>query len=82
VTFGAAATDGGTGATTIASNASVTFPTATGSGFGTVTHIALMTSDVEGAGEVLFYGALATSKTVGLDDTFSIASGALTVSLA
>jgi hypothetical protein len=82
VTFAAAATNEGTGATTIASNASVTFPTATGAGFGTVTHIALMDSDVEGSGNVTFYGALATSKSVGVDDTFSIASGALTVSLA
>lgn len=76
VTF--AASSGGT----IASNATVTFPTATGSGFGTVTHLALMDSDVEGSGNVLFYGALATAKTVGVDDTFSIASGSLTVSLA
>lgn len=76
VTFGAASSG------TIASNATVTFPTATGSGFGTVTHIALMDSDVEGSGNVLFWGALATSKAVGVDDTFSIASGSLTVSLA
>lgn len=76
VTFGAASSG------TIASNATVTFPTATGSGFGVVTHLALMDGDTEGAGNVLYYGALATSKTVGVDDTFSIASGSLTVTLA
>lgn len=76
VTF--AASSGGT----IASNATVTFPTATGSGFGTVTHLALMDGDTVGSDNVLFYGELATSKTVGVDDTFSIASGSLTVTLA
>jgi hypothetical protein len=76
VTFGASSSG------TIASNATVTFPTATGSGFGTVTHIALMDGDTEGSGNVLFWGALAASKAVGVDDTFSIASGSLTVALA
>ena len=65
-----------------ASSATVTFPTATGSGFGTVTHLAIMSSDVEGAGTVYFYGALTASKTVSASDTFQITSGSLTVTLA
>lgn len=63
----------------------ITFPTATAN-YGTVTHVAVMdadsTSDSAGAGNVLFYGALDTSKTIESGDTFQITTGNLTVSLA
>ena len=75
VTFAAAS--GGSSAT----NATVTFPAATAT-FGTVTHIAVMDSDVEGSGNVLFYGAVTTSKTIDTGDTFQVTSGNLTISLA
>lgn len=75
VTFAAASS--GSSAT----NATVTFPTATAN-FGTITHVAVMDGDTEGAGNVLFYGAVTTSKTIETGDTFQVSSGNLTVSLA
>lgn len=75
VTFAAASS--GSSAT----NATVTFPTATAS-FGTITHVAVMDGDTEGAGNVLFWGAVTTSKTIDTGDTFQVSSGNLTISLA
>lgn len=74
VTFSAAS--GGTSA----SSATVTFPAATAS-WGTITHIAVCDSATAGAGNQLFYGAVTTSKTIDVGDTFQITSGNLTVSL-
>lgn len=65
---------------TASTNATVTFPTATAN-WGTITHVAVVDSDVEGSGNVLFYGAVTTSKTIETGDTFQISSGNLTVSL-
>jgi hypothetical protein len=64
-----------------ASNATVTFPTATAN-WGTITHVAIMDNDTEGGGNVLFWGAVTTSKTIETGDTFQVTSGNLTVSLA
>ena len=75
VTFAAASS--GTSAT----NATVTFPAATAS-FGTITCIAVMDSDVEGSGNVLFYGEVTTPKAIDSGDTFQVSSGNLTISLA
>jgi hypothetical protein len=75
VTFAAASS--GSSAT----NATVTFPTATAS-FGTITHVAVMDGDTEGAGNVLFWGAVTTAKTIDTGDTFQVSSGNLTISLA
>lgn len=69
-----AATSGST-----SNSASVDFPTATGS-WGTVTGAAICASDVEGTDDALYFGALATSKTVGSGDQLSFASGSLIVS--
>lgn len=74
VTFAAASS--GSSAT----NATVTFPTATAN-WGTISHIAIVDGDTEGAGNVLFYGAVTTSKTIETGDTFQISSGNLTISL-
>ena len=69
-----------------ASNSTATFPQATanydsaGSQGNIVTHIAL--TDASTSGNVLFYGALSTTKTVTSGDTFQINSGSLTISLA
>jgi hypothetical protein len=73
VTFAAASS--GSSAT----NATVTFDTATAN-WGTITHVAIM--DAETSGNVLFYGAVTTSKTIETGDTFQVSSGNLTVSLA
>lgn len=64
-----------------ATNATVTFPTA-GANFGTITHIAIMDGGTAGSGNVLFWGAVTTSKTIETGDTFQVSSGNLTVSLA
>ena len=60
-------------------SATVTFSAATAN-WGTVTHVAVM--DASTSGNVLFYGAVTTSKTIESVDTFQVSSGNLTVSLA
>ena len=72
VTFAAASS--GTSAT-------VTFDTATAS-WGSVTHVAVMDGGTAGSGNVLFWGAVTTAKTIDSGDTFQVSSGNLTVSLA
>ena len=73
VTFDAAS--GGSAANA----ATVTFDAATAN-WGTITHVAVM--DALTAGNVLFHGAVTTSKTIETGDTFQISSGNLTISLA
>ncbi len=73
VTFAAASS--GTSAT----NATVTFDAATAN-WGTITHVAVM--DASTSGNVLFWGAVTTSKTIETGDTFQVSSGNLTISLA
>ena len=73
VTFAAASS--GSSAT----SATVTFDAATAN-WGTITHVAVM--DAETSGNVLFYGAVTTSKTIETGDTFQVSSGNLTVALA
>ena len=70
-----ATASGGTSAT----NSTVTFSAATAS-WGTITHVAVM--DASTSGNVLFYGAVTTSKTIDTGDTFQITSGNLTIALA
>jgi hypothetical protein len=74
VTFAAAS--GGQSAT----DATVTFDAATAS-WGTVTHVAVMDGGTAGSGNVLFWGAVTTSKTIDTGDTFQVTSGNLTISL-
>jgi hypothetical protein len=57
----------------------VTFSPAT-SNWGTVTHIAVM--DASTSGNVLFHGAVTTSKTIETGDTFQVSIGNLSISLA
>ena len=59
-----------------ANNALVQFPTAT-AGWGTVLGVGLF--DALTGGNLLYYGTLTASKTVGLGDQISFASSALTV---
>lgn len=56
----------------------ITFPTATGS-WGTVTDFFI--SDASSGGNILGYGALTTSKTIGNGDTASFAIGDLDITL-
>ena len=73
IAFGAAS--GGTAS----SSATVTFDAATAD-WGTITHVAIM--DNSTSGNVLFWGAVTTSKTIQSGDTFQVTSGNLTISLA
>lgn len=71
-TFGTVANGSVTNATDIL------FPVATAN-YGTVSHIALW--DASSAGNMLFSGSLAASKTINNGDQFKIASGNLTITL-
>lgn len=73
VTFGAASLG------SASNSADVTFPTANGGDFGTITHIGVY--DATSGGNLLFYGALTVSKTVQDGDTFEIKASNLTVTL-
>ena len=73
ITFDAAASGSS------ANTSTVTFTTATGN-WGTITHVAVM--DAATAGNVLFHGAVTTSKTIETGDTFQVSAGNLTISLA
>lgn len=59
-------------------DATITFPAATGT-WGTITHIGIY--DAASAGNLLYHGAVTTSKTIESGDTFQISSGNLTISL-
>lgn len=65
----------------ITTSGNITFAAANGGDFGTITHIAILDSNTHGSGNVLFYGALTTSKTIQDGDTFQITTGNLTVTL-
>jgi hypothetical protein len=66
---------------TSATNATVTFDAATAN-WGSITHVAVMDGGTAGSGNVLFWGAVTTAKTIETGDTFQVSSGNLTVSLA
>lgn len=59
-------------------SATVTFSAATAN-WGTITHVAIM--DASQMGNVLFHGAVTTSKTIETGDTFQVSAGNLTISL-
>jgi len=77
VTFNAAT---GTNPTYCDNTATITFPTASGGNWGTVTHIGIYNAST--AGNLLFHGALTTSKTVNDGDTFQILANGLVINLA
>lgn len=74
-----APTSSGNGVTSN-SNA-ITFSAATAN-WGTITHVAILDSAQYGQGNVLFHGALSTSKTVTTGDIFSFQAGNLQITLA
>jgi len=60
-------------------NAAIEFPTATGSGFGTVTHIGVFTASTSGT--LIAYSALSASKAIAAGDVFRIPTGDLDITL-
>lgn len=70
ITFGAPS--GGV----VSNSSTTTFPTATAS-WGTVTHFAII--DASSGGNMLYFGALTTSKVVGINDIIEFLAGQLTV---
>ncbi len=78
VTFNAA-TQPSTGSTYADNSATVTFPTASGGNWGTISHIAIW--DNSTGGNLLFHGQLTASKVVNDGDTFQIQAGNLVISL-
>ena len=71
-------TASGTGGTTDNSGA-VSF-TASGSGFGTVTHIGIF--DASSSGNLLWHGAMDTAKSVASGDVLQFAAGAIDLTIA
>ena len=69
---------GSAAAGSASTNATITFDAATGN-WGTITHISIY--DASSAGNLLFHGAVTTSKTIETGDTFQISTGNLTISL-
>lgn len=57
------------------------FGPCTGSGWGTVTHVAVVDNATIAAGNVLWYGPLAASKVIAVGDSFSIADADLDFSM-
>jgi len=71
-------TASGTGGTTDNSGA-ISF-TASGSGFGTVTHIGIF--DASSSGNLLWHGAMDTAKSVASGDVLQFAAGAIDLTIA
>ena len=69
-----AAASGGSAST----SATITFDAATAN-WGTISHLGIYDSST--GGNLLFHGAVTTSKTIETGDTFQISSGNLTISL-
>lgn len=74
-----AATQPSTGYTYADNAATVTFPTASGGNWGTITHLSIW--DNSSGGNMLFAGSLTQSKSVLDGDTFQIQAGSLVISL-
>lgn len=61
-------------------SAALTFPTASGAGWGTITHVGLF--DAASGGNLLVFYALTTSRTINDGDTLSFAAGEFDTTLA
>jgi len=59
----------------------ITFPTCNTASWGTVTSVGILDSGTHGAGNLLFYGDLTTSRTVNVDDIFSFPANSLGITL-
>lgn len=76
----AAWTAGGAGSGQISNTSVITFPTATPSGWGTVTHFGIF--DAVTAGNLLMWNSLTASKTVNAQDVVQFAAGAIVLTFA
>lgn len=76
ITFAAAASR------QVLQNADVDFPQASGGGWGTVTHWAIVDGNTHGAGNMLAHGAFAAGKTINDGDTPHVDSGEIYVNYA
>lgn len=65
---------------TATNSGAVTFDAAGSGGWGTITHIGVY--DASSSGNLLFHGAVTTSKTIDEGDTFSISTSNLSIVLA
>ena len=74
-----AASFGASSGGSCSTDGTITFDAASGN-WGTITHVAVL--DAATTGNVLFYGAVTSSKTIETGDTFQISSGNLTITLA
>lgn len=73
------ATFGNVSSGSVSTNATISFPQASSNYSGNVTHIGIF--DAASGGNLLFYGALSSAKTVTSGDVFQINSGSLTITL-
>lgn len=73
-------TAGSAGSGQISNTAAITFPTATPSAWGTITHFGIF--DALTVGNLIIWGALTASKTVNAGDTFQFAAGTLVITFA
>jgi hypothetical protein len=60
---------------------SVVFPAATGSGWGTITHVAIVDNSTYGAGNLLLWGALDNPEVVNSGDNFQFSVSALAIEI-
>ena len=65
---------------TATNSATVTFPTASGGSWGTVSHLGIWSAST--GGTLYYHGSLSASKSVADGDTFTIQASALTITLA
>ena len=65
----------------VVNNAAISFPEATGAGFGTVTHVALVDSAVEGSGNVIAVAAMTPSRQIDDGEALTFPIGDLTFTL-
>ena len=70
------------GAGSTSNTSTVTFDPCAVANWGTITHIAIMDSVTYGAGNVLFFGAVTTAKTIEVGDTFQVSATNLSIALA
>ena len=68
------------GAGSTSNTSTVTFDPCAVANWGTITHIAVM--DAVSSGNVLFFGAVTTAKTIEVGDTFQVSATNLSIALA
>jgi hypothetical protein len=67
---------------TLSNANSISFGPASGSGWGTVTAVAVTDNSTVGSGNLFYFGTLVSSKVIGGSDSLSFAANNLTLGLA